>query len=76
MKRSTGFVGPIGRSLLSHHHVENLKPVMDELSPMLNAYFRAVDRAAKAEKTKAQSTKLKDPRVRPNLRRLKKRPND
>jgi len=42
--------------------VEELKPLIAELSPKLNAYFRSVDRAvnmAKKTKFQAQSTKLK-----------------
>lgn len=47
------------RMLLSKQQVETLKPIIDELSPKLNAYFRAVNRAAMAEKNKVQSTKRK-----------------
>ncbi len=57
MKRSTGFVER--RSLLNQQQGENLKPVMDELSPMLNADFRSIDRAAIAGKTKIQITNYK-----------------
>ncbi|MEP6920946.1 MAG: hypothetical protein ABI967_07465 [bacterium] len=57
MKRSTGFVER--RSLVNQQQVENLKPVMDELSPMLSADCRAIDRAEIAGKTKIQRTKYK-----------------
>ncbi len=50
------------RRLLTDSEVEELRPLIAELSPKLNAYFRSVDRAANmAKKTKfqVQSTKLK-----------------
>ena len=56
------------RSLLNPQQVDNLNPLMNELSPMLNAYFRAVDRAAKAGKIKTQSTKNKAQRSRGTTR--------
>ena len=50
------------RRLLTDSEVEELRPLIGELSPKLNAYLRSVDRAANmAKKTKfqVQSTKLK-----------------
>ena len=43
------------RKLLSKRQVESLKPIIDELTPKLNAYFRSINRAAVAEK---QSSKF------------------
>jgi four helix bundle protein len=43
------------RKLLSKQQVKSLKPIIDELTPKLNAYFRSVNRAALAEK---QSSKF------------------
>jgi hypothetical protein len=56
------------RALLSQQQVESLKPVIDELSPKLNAYFRAVNSAALAGRTKlkVQSTKLKGAGIEPS----------
>ena len=50
------------RSLLSKQQIALLKPIISELSPKLNAYFRSVDKAAldKAKqrtKYKAQSSR-------------------
>jgi len=49
------------RKLLTDGEVSELKPIMDELVPKLNAYYRSVDFAIGAARTKhkAQSTKLK-----------------
>ena len=49
------------RSLLSKHQITLLKPIISELSPKLNAYFRSVNRAAldkgkPSTKYKAQSS--------------------
>ena len=49
------------RSLLSKHQITLLKPIIGELSPKLNAYFRSVNRAALdkgklSTKYKAQSS--------------------
>jgi four helix bundle protein len=48
------------RKLLTKTDVEELKPIIAELLPSLNAYYRSVDRAVSETKTKhkAQSTKL------------------
>ena len=43
------------RKLLSKQQVESLKPIIDELTPKLNAYFRSINRAVSAEK---QSSKF------------------
>jgi four helix bundle protein len=45
------------RALLSKQQVEALKPIITELSPTLNAYFRSVNQAAIDHRT--QSTKYK-----------------
>jgi len=49
------------RKLLDETDVTELKPIIDELLPKLNAYFRSVDSAVEATQTKhkAQSTKLR-----------------
>ena len=49
------------RKLLNETDVTDLKPIIDELLPKLNAYFRSVDSAVEATQTKhkAQSTKLR-----------------
>jgi four helix bundle protein len=51
------------RNLLTKIQIDNLKPVISELSPGLNAYFRSVSRAADQPRTKikVQSSKLKAP---------------
>jgi len=46
------------RDLLSQHQIALLKPIINELSPKLNAYFRSVNKAALDRKGK-QSTKYK-----------------
>ena len=48
------------RKLLSQQDVCDLKPLMDELLPTLNAYVRSLDRAIEQRNTKykAQNTKL------------------
>jgi four helix bundle protein len=45
------------RSLLSKQQVASLKPIIDKLSPTLNAYFRSVNTAALVNRK--QSTKYK-----------------
>jgi four helix bundle protein len=49
------------RKLLTEKQVCDLKPIMDELLPTLNAYFRFLNAAIAADKTKhkVQRTKLK-----------------
>ena len=49
------------RSLLSEHQVDDLRPLIAELSPTLNAYLRSVNRSAvdqrrQSTKNKAQSS--------------------
>jgi four helix bundle protein len=48
------------RKLLTQSEIDGLKPILDELLPTLNAYYRSVDAAVTKSKTKykAQSTKL------------------
>jgi len=50
------------RALLSKQQVESIKPIISELSPTLNAYFRSVNQAAidqtkRSTKYKVQSSK-------------------
>jgi four helix bundle protein len=54
------------RSLLSKKQIDTLRPLIGELSPKLNAYFRSVNMAAERERTKSkvQRTKLKNPKLR------------
>ena len=48
------------RKLLTNSQVADLKPIIEELTPKLNAYYRSVDSAANAEKkSKAQRSKTK-----------------
>ena len=51
------------RSLLSKDQIETLKPIIHELSPKLNAYYRSVNTAALNQKNKAQRTKYKAQRI-------------
>jgi four helix bundle protein len=50
------------RTLLSKNQVEKLKPILSELTPKLNAYYRSVNRAAEHQRTKnkVQSSKHKN----------------
>lgn len=47
------------RSLLTKSQIETLKPIIHELTPKLNAYYRSVDNAVTGHKSKAQRTKYK-----------------
>ena len=49
------------RKLLTDREISDLKPLMDELLPTLNAYFRSLNEAVEKTKTKhkAPSTKLR-----------------
>ena len=51
------------RSLLSEKQIETLKPIIHELSPKLNAYYRSVNTSAINQKNKAQRTKYKAQRI-------------
>jgi four helix bundle protein len=51
------------RALLSKKQIDALKPIIDELSPKLNAYFRSVNTAAIAHKNKARRTKYKAQKI-------------
>lgn len=51
------------RSLLTKSQIETLKPIIHELSPKLNAYYRSVDNAVTGQKSKAQRTKYKAQRT-------------
>jgi four helix bundle protein len=47
------------RKLLTQDEIDGVKPIIDELLPTLNAYYRSVDRAVRLAKPKykAQTTK-------------------
>ena len=49
------------RKLLTDREISDLKPLMDELLPTLNAYFRSLNEAVEKTRTKykAPSTKLR-----------------
>jgi four helix bundle protein len=49
------------RNLLNEKQIEALRPIINELSPKLNAYFRSVNIVAERTRTKhkVQSSKLK-----------------
>ena len=47
------------RQLLTKEEINELKPIIDELLPKLNAYYRSVDCAVRKETNKVQSTKHK-----------------
>jgi hypothetical protein len=49
------------RKLLTDREVDELKPLIDELLPTLNAYYRSLNDAIDKPRTKnkVQSTKLK-----------------
>ena len=48
------------RSLLSKKQIETLKPIIHELTPKFNAYYRSVNNAAIDYKNKPQSTNHKE----------------
>ena len=45
------------RKLLTNEQVKNIQPIVNELSPKLNAYFKYLERAAKQEKEKNKNIK-------------------
>jgi four helix bundle protein len=45
------------RTLLTKEQIESLKCTIEELTPTLNAYFRAINTAAQSQKNKAPRTK-------------------
>ena len=49
------------RTLLSKEQIESLRCTIEQLSPALNAYFRAINTAAQSQKNKAQRIKNKAP---------------
>lgn len=49
------------RTLLSKEQIESLRCTIEQLSPALNADFRAINTAAQSQKNKAQRTKNKAP---------------
>ncbi|HXD30253.1 MAG TPA: four helix bundle protein [Pyrinomonadaceae bacterium] len=52
------------RKLLTKVQINELKPVIDEIVPTLNAYFRSIDDAARLSRALLrQSTKNKGPRT-------------
>jgi|SRR5437016_8777820 four helix bundle protein len=51
------------RKLLTGQHVEELKPIINELSPKLNSYLRAISNSVSTERgAKGQRSKTKDQR--------------
>ena len=54
------------RKLLTARQIEKLKPLIDELSPKINAYLHAISNTVEGQrltrKTKAQRPKIKDQR--------------
>ncbi len=51
------------RKLLTSRHVEDLKPIINELSPKLNSYLRAISNSISTERgAKGQRSKTKDQR--------------
>jgi four helix bundle protein len=51
------------RKLLTSQHVEELKPIINELSPKLNSYLRAISNSLSTERgAKGQRSKTKDQR--------------
>ena len=47
------------RQLLTEREISELKPIIDELLPKLNAYYRSVDCAVRTKANQAPSTKHK-----------------
>ncbi len=45
------------RKLITNEQINIIKPIVDELSPKLNAYFKYLERAAKQEKEKNKNNK-------------------
>ena len=45
------------RKLITNEQINIIKPIVDELSPKLNAYFQYLERAAKQEKEKNKNNK-------------------
>ena len=45
------------RKLITSEQINIIKPIVDELSPKLNAYFKYLERAAKQEKEKNKNNK-------------------
>ena len=45
------------RKLITNEQIKIIKPIVDELSPKLNAYFKYLERAAKQEKEKNKNNK-------------------
>ena len=43
------------RKLITDEQVDIIKPIVNELSPKLNAYFKYLEKAAKQEKTKKRT---------------------
>ena len=43
--------------LITNEQINIIKPIVDELSPKLNAYFKYLERAAKQEKEKNKNNK-------------------
>ena len=54
------------RQLLTKQEISELKPIIEELLPKLNAYYRSVDSAVKNEANKVQSSKYKAQKLEPD----------
>jgi four helix bundle protein len=54
------------RQLLTESEISELKPIIDELLPKLNAYYRSVDCAVRTKTNKAPRSKYKAQQVEPN----------
>ena len=54
------------RQLLTKEEINELKPIVDELLPKLNAYYRSVDCAVRTAANKVQSTKHKVQQLEPD----------
>jgi four helix bundle protein len=54
------------RQLLTEREISELKPIIDELLPKLNAYYRSVDCAVRTKANKVQSSKYKAQKLEPD----------
>ena len=56
------------RQLLTEQEISELKPIIEELLPKLNAYYRSVDCAVRTKANKVQSSKYKAQKLEPDDR--------